>query len=540
MRLLRRVLILAVAVALLAAVGVAVAFAAVWSRAATSTAGEVAFADPLAIPPLAESRVDAQGRRVFDLTAGEGSHDFGRGRSTPTWGFNGDYLGPTLRAQRGEQVVVNVHNELAENTTVHWHGMHLPAAMDGGPHQPIAPGDTWSPTWRIDQPAATLWYHPHPHGETETHVYRGLAGMFILDDEAAAGDLPDEYGVDDIPVIVQDKRFTNDGRLNESSPLGSDIGVLGDTIAVNGTVAPYLDVTTEQLRLRLLNASTARTYDLGFADDRQFALVGTDGGLLATPYRTSRVMLSPGERAEIVVTVRPGEEAVLRSTPPPLGLDAINRRMSGGDDTLDILQLRAADQLAPSPEMPDRLVDMPRLDPAEAAQTRTFRLSGRNINGQRMDMERIDATVLTDSLEIWEVTNAQNTTHNFHVHDVQFQVLTVDGGPPPPELAGWKDTIYLPPDVRFELILRFADYADPGAPYMFHCHILYHEDRGMMGQFVVVEPGQEAVTSGRTHDHDEGPGTASTLNAVSPAEPSRRPRARSARPPRTTDDRANR
>jgi bilirubin oxidase len=122
-------------------------------------------------------------------------------------------------------------------------------------------------------------------------------------------------------------------------------------------------------------------------------------------------------------------------------------------------------------------------------------------------MDRIDATVLTDSVEIWEVTNAQNTTHNFHVHDVQFQVLTVDGGPPPPELAGWKDTIYLPPDVRFELILRFADYADPDMPYMFHCHILYHEDRGMMGQFVVVEPGQEAGTPDKTHDHDEGPRT---------------------------------
>jgi len=252
---------------------------------------------------------------------------------------------------------------------------------------------------------------------------------------------------------------------------------------------------------------TALVIGGGIADDRQFALVGTDGGLLATPYRTSRARLSPGERAEIIVTVRPGEEAVLRSTPPPLGLDAINRRLSGGDDTLDILQLRSADELAPSPEMPDRLVDVPRLDRAEAAQTRTFRLSGRSINGQRMDMDRIDATVLTDSLEIWEVTNAQNTTHNFHVHDVQFQVLTVDGGSPPPELAGWKDTIYLPPDVRFELILRFADYADPDAPYMFHCHILYHEDRGMMGQFVVVEPGQEAGTPDRTHDHDEGPGT---------------------------------
>jgi FtsP/CotA-like multicopper oxidase with cupredoxin domain len=159
--------------------------------------------------------------------------------------------------------------------------------------------------------------------------------------------------------------------------------------------------------------------------------------------------------------------------------------------------------LAPAPEPPDKLVDVPRLDRAEAVQTRTFRLSGRNINGQRMDMERIDATVRTDSVEVWEVTNAQDSTHNFHVHDVRFQVLTMDGSAPPPELAGWKDTIYLPPDVRFEIVLRFADYADPDAPYMFHCHILYHEDRGMMGQFVVVEPGQE-VGALEGHGHDPG------------------------------------
>lgn len=503
MRLFRRVLIIGVATVALLAGGVATALTVVWNRADISTVGEVEFANPLSIPLLAPSQVDAQGRRVFDLTAGEGSHDFGRGRPTPTWGFNGDHLGPTLRAQRGEQVLVNVRNELGEVTTVHWHGMHLPAAMDGGPHQPIAPGDTWSPTWRIDQPAATLWYHPHPHGETEGHVYRGLAGMFILDDEDNAVDLPDEYGVDDIPVIVQDKRFHDDGRLDDASPIGSSIGVLGDTIAVNGTVAPYLDVTTERVRLRLLNGSTARTYDFGFDDDRTFALVGTDGGLLAAPHDTTRVRLSPGERAEIVVTVRAGEQTVLRSTPPPLGLGTLNSRVSGGDDTFDILQLRAADELGSSPQVPDQLADVPRLDPADAVQTRTFRLSGRQINGERMDMTRIDETVLTDSVEIWEVRNTDGTTHNFHVHDVQFQVLTVDGAPPPPELQGWKDTIYLPPGVQVDIILRFADYADPDAPYMFHCHILLHEDEGMMGQFVVVEPGQEAGSPDGTHDHDE-------------------------------------
>jgi FtsP/CotA-like multicopper oxidase with cupredoxin domain len=496
-----RVLVFGLVAAVLLCGGAAAVAGWAWNRAALSTAGEVEFRNPLAIPPLAPSEIDADGRRVFDLTAATGSHDFGQGAPTRTWGFNGDHLGPTLRAARGEEVVVNVHNELPEKTTVHWHGMHLPAVMDGGPHQPVAPGATWSPTWQLDQPAATLWYHPHPHGETQQHVYRGLAGMFIVDDEQAGRlDLPDEYGVDDIPVIVQDKKFTGAGQLDDRPGMLGQVGVLGDTIAVNGTVAPYLDVTTERVRLRLLNGSVARTYQLGFADGRQFALVATDGGLLGEPHQTDGVMLSPGDRAEIVVTLQPGERPVLRSTPPPLEAGFWSR-FAGGDDTLDILQLRAADELAPSPAVPPRLVELPRLDPQDAAQTRTFRLSGRQINGEKMDPSRVDATVTANSTEVWEVTNADGLPHNFHVHGVQFQVVTVDGQAPPPALSGWQDTIYLRPGARVDIVMRFAGHADADTPYMFHCHLLFHEDSGMMGQFVVVEPGQQAGTPGGGHDH---------------------------------------
>ncbi|MBX6722388.1 MAG: multicopper oxidase domain-containing protein, partial [Dactylosporangium sp.] len=408
----------------------------------------------------------------------------------------------TLRARRGEQVVVNVHNALDETTTVHWHGMHLPARMDGGPHQPIRPGSTWSPTWRVDQPAATLWYHPHPHGRTEKHVYRGLAGMFILDDPATgARDLPREYGVDDVPVIVQDKRFTRDGQFAAGHRFFNDLGILGDTLLVNGTVGPYLDVRTERIRLRLLNGSTARVYNFGFADDRPFALVGTDGGLLAAPHTTRRVTLAPGERAEIVVTVRPGERIVLRSY-PTAGVE----RFVGGSDEFDVLQLRAADRLDASRPVPDRLVDVPRLDPAHAAQTRLFRLSGHQINDQSMDMGRIDAVVTRDTVEVWDIANVHGTPHSFHVHDVQFQVLRVDGREPPPQLRGWKDTVFLPPGTSMRIIARFADYADPATPYMYHCHMLYHEDNGMMGQFVVVAPGQrpQLPSGGPDHHHHHG------------------------------------
>ena len=484
--------------------GGGVAFGAwAWGQTSVSTVDRVDFAHPLAVPPLAPSTIDEDGRRVFDLDARSGSRDFGHGR-TDTWGFNGDYLGPTLRATRGEEVVVNVHNGLGVDTSVHWHGMHLPARMDGGPHQAIPPGATWSPIWRINQPAATLWYHPHPHGETETQVYKGLAGMFILDDPATSNAaLPHQYGIDDVPVMVQDKRFTGNGQFDQSPRFGSDVGVLGDTLLVNGTVGPYLDVRTERVRLRLLNASTARIYDFGFADDRRFALVGTDGGLLATADETSHVMLSPGERAEIVVTVRPGERAVLRSNPPNIGGSG---RGAGGADSFDVLQLRAAPTLTPSPKVPTKLTEVPRLDPATAVQTRSFILHSFTINDREMDMGRVDAVITKNTTEVWEVENAHGTPHSFHVHDVQFQVLSVNGQAPPPELSGWKDTIYARPETKFRIIARFADYADPAAPYMVHCHVLQHEDKGMMAQFVVVEPGQQPqlpadAATGHVHHH---------------------------------------
>ncbi|MFY1688324.1 multicopper oxidase family protein [Plantactinospora sp. WMMB782] len=475
-----------------------------WTRAVVDTSGEVDFVNRLAVPPLAPSRIDDRGRRVFDLRAQPGQRDFGQGGPTATWGFNGDYLGPTLRAERGEEVLVNVVNGLGEPTTVHWHGMHLPAAMDGGPHQMVRPGATWSPRWKVDQPAATLWYHPHPHGATADHVYRGLAGMFLLDDAASrALPLPRRYGVDDFPVIVQDRKFRSGGRLDHGRGALGGVGILGDTLLVNGTVGPYLDVTTERVRLRLLNGSNGRTYDFGFADGRGFALVGTDGGLLAAPHQTGRIRLSPGERAEIVVSVRPGERPVLRSFPPNTGVDFFNSRFTGGDDTFDVLELRAAGTLAPAPEVPGRLVPVDRLDPASAAEQRRFRLNGRQINGRAMDPDRIDFAVTRDTTEIWELDKQDGTPHSFHVHDVQFQVLSVDGAPPPPELAGWKDTVLLTAGRPIRIIARFADHADPDMPYMFHCHILDHEDQGMMGQFVVVEPGQRPGRPPAGHGHGQ-------------------------------------
>lgn len=477
----------------------------VW-QAPVSTVGDLAFANELRIPPLAPSTVDAAGRRQFDLTFEAGETAFLDGPATETWGLNGSYLAPTLRATRDEVVQVNVTNGVGEDTTLHWHGMSLPAAMDGGPHQMIRPGDTWSPTWTIDQPASTLWFHPHLHGATAEQVYRGAAGMFIVDDAGSAAlDLPSTYGVDDVPIIVQDRNFDGDNQFSGARAGVSPTGILGDTILVNGTYDPHLDVTTELVRLRVLNASNGRIYDLQLDDGRPFALIGTDGGLLASPASMASLRLSPGERAEIVVAMAPGERVILRSGHPDLGVGGWQSRLVGGEDSFDLLELRAAAHLAPSPPLPSRLAVVEPPSSSESVRTRTFELDNDRINGRQIEMDRIDQVVTAGTVEIWEVTNGHSLPHSFHPHLVHVAVLEVDGRPPPPELSGWKDTLYVPPDTTIRIIARFDGEPDPTVPYMFHCHVLAHEDAGMMGQFLVVEPG--AVVGDRLpelgggHDH---------------------------------------
>lgn len=394
---------------------------------------------------------------------------------------------------------MNVTNSVDEPTTLHWHGMHLPASEDGGPHQMIQPGATWSPTWTINQPAATLWFHPHLHERTADHVYRGAAGMFILDDpDAEALDLPDSYGVDDIPVIVQDRSFGSDNRFTRREP--ANTGILGDQILINGTHNPHFEVTTELVRLRVLNASNGRLYNLRFDDHRPYHLIGTDTGLLEAPLELTDLLLSPGERAELVVTMQPGEHSVLQSIEPDLGTSS-GGRGNGRNDSFDLLQLRATDRLQPSTPLPDRLVTIDAPNTAAVARTRTFDLGNDTINGRKIDMERVDLVVENGAVEIWEITNNHSRPHSFHPHLIHFLVLDVDGNPPPPHLTGWKDTIYVPRRQTIRVIARFDGYPDPTVPYMFHCHILQHEDDGMMGQFVVTKPGATPPDRIDTADH---------------------------------------
>jgi bilirubin oxidase len=459
----------------------------------------IAFASPLAIPPLLAPRIEA-GVKIFDLEVEAGGTSFLPGRETATLGFNGAYLGPTLRATRGDNLRVLVANTLPEPVTVHWHGMDLPAKMDGGPHQMIAPGADWQPEWEVRNAASTLWYHSHMAGKTGEQVYRGLAGLFLIDDEEeAALALPRAYGVDDIPLVVQDRLFDANGQFIYRHDNGVYLspGMLGDTILVNGTLGPYLQVAPGPVRLRLLNGSNARRYDFAFEDGRAFYQIASDGGLLAAPVERTSLLLAPAERAEILVDLSDAPKRLkLLSLPIVDAIDPFSNLFQsivmGSNDEhqqFDILELRTTGAAVAPMTVPATLHPLARMDAGAAVKEREFILDqdGRTISGKAMDHSRIDHVVKRGDVEIWTVRNFSSAYHPFHVHGVQFQILDRNGKPPPDYELGWKDTVMVPTTEMVRLIMRFDAFADPNWPYMFHCHILEHEDMGMMGQFVVVD-----------------------------------------------------
>ncbi len=480
--------------------GATLAVATVGGFYATSTAsyaGHSKAPKPLQIPPLDAGQMQG-GVRVFDMQVQTGKTEFFEGLKTDTLGINGSYLGPTLRMKSGETVRMNVANGLNETTTLHWHGFNLPARADGGPHQEIAPGAVWSPEFEVREKAATMWYHSHQLHKTADQVWAGMAGLVVIDDdEAGALDLPDTYGVDDIPVVLQDRSFRRNGQMPYSSSMQSRMmGMTGDIPMVNGTVDAFFDVTTSLIRLRLLNGSNGSIYSLGFADGRTFSQISSDGGLLAAPVQISSLRLAPGERADIVVDMSAGGVATLRSVAAGGGGGGMGGMMGGmmGSPGFDFLELRPAASLATSPALPARLADLPAVSDSGITKTRGFELqmSGMGpfakflINGKSMAMGRIDEVVEQGVAEIWEVSNFSPMAHPFHVHNTQFRILDRNGTAPDAGERGLKDTVLVNPQERVRISVRFDHYTDPKRPYMYHCHILEHEDAGMMGQFTVV------------------------------------------------------
>ncbi len=438
-----------------------------------------------------------EGKDVFyDLTLQAGSSNILPNLNTPTWGVNQAFLGATLKANKGDNVHIKVKNNLNETTTLHWHGMKLPAEADGGPHQPIAPNESWLSEYTIIQPAATTWYHAHQIHKTGEHVYNGLAGMFIIDDEESEVlNLPNEYGVDDIPIIIQDREFNIDGSFSYiRSRHDQMMGKSGNVILVNGVRNAVLQAKKSLLRLRILNGSNARIYNLGFDDDRDFIIIGTDGGLVEKTITTNTITLAPAERVEILLDLANGKN--LKLVNKVLASSQQMGMMAEDSQAFDIFSIDASQAQSIMQEIPKTLVTHSQID-MENVNKRHFELqmtmgsqammSGRvfSINDKAMDMERIDEVVKAGSTEIWVVENTSMMAHPFHVHNAQFKIISNSAGIQPHE-QGFKDTVLVNPGSVVEILIEFPEFKNETVAYMYHCHILEHEDQGMMGQFTTV------------------------------------------------------
>jgi len=366
---------------------------------------------------------------------------------------------------------------------MHGHGMHVPASQDGTAHQKILPKKRWSSRFKVNQKACTNWYHSHAMGKTAEHVYKGLAGLIIIeDDEIKKLSLPNNYGKDDIPLILQDRFFDTKGQFYYK-PGMRDImmGYTGNTNITNGVVNPYIDVEAKQIRFRILNGSNSSVYNLAFNDDKTFKQIATDNSLLEKPVELYNLILSPGERAEIIVDFS-----------DDLGeyLHFFDKNM--GKSFLKINVNKKAKSIT---KLANKLITLDKLKLKDVEDTRLFELSGRPgklyINGLRMNMNYINEEVTLNEVKIWEVKNTMRMTHNFHIHATHFMIIQRNNSDNKEysiiaNEQGYKDCIQLGPNETVDILVKMVDYTDSSGKYMYHCHYLEHEDAGMMGQFVVV------------------------------------------------------
>lgn len=413
-----------------------------------------------------------------ELTAREADVEIRPGTTTRAWTYDGGIPGPLVRARRGDRVIVHFHNELPVPTTIHWHGVRVPVEMDGAPDMPrppVAPGGAFDYDFVVPD-AGLFWYHPHV--DSAEQVGNGLYGALLVEDPEEPAGLGDE-----VVMVLSDIGIDDDGALLPADG-GGDLGTLfgreGNVILVNGRPAPELRARAgRRQRWRLVNAAKSRYFwlDLG---GPTFVRIGGDGGLAAAPVETGRLLLAAGERADVLVTpvAEPGEERTLRWIPFDRGYGTADLRPEE-----DVLAIRAAPDEAVDPgPAPDVSRAIEPIDTASAMvvpleltmdQTDAGLVLG--INGVPFeDAQPVQAAI--GETQVWEISNAMDWAHPFHLHGFFFQVLG-DGGEPAQPLE-WKDTVHVPVDGAVRFAVRFD--ARPGM-WMFHCHILDHADAGMMG-----------------------------------------------------------
>ena len=435
------------------------------------------FAVPLPVPSvLAPTSRDAT-TDYYTLNEQTANVSVIPGKTTPMWTYNGTFPGPVIKATSGRAVKVHVVNvNLPEATTLHMHGAHVAPSSDGSPVATFGAGSSTDYTYPNNQSARIQWFHDHAKDLTGKHVYMGLAGMYLIgDSQEAALNLP--TGAYDVPVIVQDRQFNTDGTLNYTlSSSTVRTGFLGDTLLVNGAAQPFFKVGTHKYRLRLLNGSNARYYTFALSSGASITEIGNEAGLFATPIAASSVTLPPAGRADVIVDF--SKQAV--------GTSVVLKNTQGYGSTANVMRFDIASAVADTSTIPATMRPYTPLNTNNVTATRTFNISQNNgvwqFNNLSYDPARIDAKVALGATEQWTFNNHSGQDHPIHLHDINFQVLTNNGSAPTGDQAQWKETVNVPAWGSVTLIGQFGDFT---GTYMFHCHILEHEDNMLMSQLSV-------------------------------------------------------
>ncbi|WP_437890078.1 multicopper oxidase CueO [Phytobacter sp. V91] len=501
-----------------------------WSRALLA-------AKRPALPVPALLTPDAQNQIALTVQAGTSTF---AGKQATTWGYNGNLLGPALKLRQGKAVTVSIRNTLAEETTLHWHGLEIPGEVDGGPQGVIKPGASRTVNFTPSQPAATCWFHPHQHGKTGRQVAMGLAGLVLIeDDNSRKLLLPQQWGIDDVPVIIQDKEFAADGQIHyQLDVMSAAVGWFGDTLLTNGAIYPQHAAPRGWLRLRLLNGCNARSLNVATSDNRPLYVVASDGGLLTEPVKVSELAMLPGERFEVLVENRDSAAFDLLTRP----VMQMGMTVAPFDQPQPILRIQPL-AITASATLPDSLAALPALPALEGLTQRHLQLSmdpmldmmgmqalqakygdaamagmsmanghmghgqmnhgamghgGMNhgaggfdfhnanrINGKAFDMQTPAFAAQKATYERWVISGEGDMMlHPFHIHGTQFRILSENGKPPAAHRCGWKDMVSVE-GARSEVLVKFSHDAPPEYAYMAHCHLLEHEDTGMMLGFTV-------------------------------------------------------
>ena len=411
----------------------------------------------------------------YAITMREGIADILPGLQTPVLGYNGVYPGPTIRATRGVKAEVRQINNGGRDLNVHLHGGVTAPDSDGHPMDHIPNGSERTYHYDNGQRAATLWYHDHSHGETSKTLFAGLAGFYIVEDPDD-DDLELPRGEYDVPLMLQDRSFNADGSFRYRVDV--DRGFRGDTILVNGAVAPRMRVERRLYRFRILNAANARPFALRLGDGRSFLQIAGDAGLLPKPEARKVLTLEPAERAEILIDFRrfgAGAKVVLSNAEAEPSTTAVMR--------FDVVRGGAEEF-----RVPRRLRKMEKLPPVNERRTFPLNFNGIGtvhweIDGLSFGMNRIDARPRAGTSELWTFVNNSPRTHPMHLHGYHFQVVSTNGKAPIAADAGWKDTVAVYPNQTVTVRPYFSDFR---GRYVFHCHAAEHGDMSMMGQMEVV------------------------------------------------------